>query len=437
MESFLELCASCEEHQIDEFKGRFRRFKTKGDQSEDAYERFYADAIDILEQSRESLIPYLECWISNTSYEEFERGLANYRQGASENQIITYNDNSNGYGSGNTSNNRIVSDKQGKPLVTTSKSYNLFIGDLPLQTTENDLRNAYSQFGTITKVRILQKGQKQLAFGFIHFAECKSLQRALKEQPTVVINGKNCRCGSSQERVTLYFANIPLQASQKDLLNWLESSVGTDTVVSVEIKYGPPPDFVSRRFGFVQFVDQSTAEMAKRKFSSEPQKFFGEILTIDNADNNNSDEGALMQVKTMFLSNVAEDVSEGQIRQLCDKYGNVFKVSNVRRDRGFVYVEYVMRDDCLKAIDAIHNTKLGSKYISATLAKPQTTKDPRIDPRGIRGGRGGPVPFGFRGGRGRGRGGMDRSAPYDIRGRRSEREDKKPYGSRYSARGGV
>ncbi|XP_063901533.1 RNA-binding protein Rsf1-like isoform X3 [Zophobas morio] len=106
------------------------------------------------------------------------------------------------------------------------------------------------------------------------------------------------------------------------------------------------------------------------------------------------DEDTLLNVKTMFLTNVASDVSESTIRDACEKYGSLHKINYARRDKGFVYVEYNNRNDCLRAIDNLHNTKLGSQYITTALAKPKVKTPLGLTPSDSR--LAGTLPYGAR-----------------------------------------
>jgi len=102
----------------------------------------------------------------------------------------------------------------------------------------------------------------------------------------------------------------------------------------------------------------------------------------------------------IYVGNLAEEVSEDDLRAVFEAFGRVESV-NVLRDRfsgeskGFGFVEMPSRDEAQKAIEDANGTDLKGKAIKVNEARPRPSA-------GTGGGGGG---GGYGGGRGGGRGG--------------------------------
>lgn len=74
-------------------------------------------------------------------------------------------------------------------------SYSLFVGDLSIYCTKDDLEKVFSTFGPITDVRIKQdeKTGKNLSYGFVDFANVSSALNVLKNMNGFVLCGRPLR----------------------------------------------------------------------------------------------------------------------------------------------------------------------------------------------------------------------------------------------------
>jgi RNA recognition motif-containing protein len=62
-------------------------------------------------------------------------------------------------------------DSQGSRGMTMSK--NLYVGNLPFTTTDEDLRQAFSQYGTVVKAQVIMDREtgRSRGFGFVEMAD--------------------------------------------------------------------------------------------------------------------------------------------------------------------------------------------------------------------------------------------------------------------------
>lgn len=74
-------------------------------------------------------------------------------------------------------------------------NYSLFLGDLSVFCTREDIENVFSQFGRVTDVRIkedLHTGKK-LSYGFVEFDNINSTMNALNSMNGFVLCGRPLR----------------------------------------------------------------------------------------------------------------------------------------------------------------------------------------------------------------------------------------------------
>jgi RNA recognition motif-containing protein len=74
----------------------------------------------------------------------------------------------------------------------------------------------------------------------------------------------------------------------------------------------------------------------------------------------------------MYLANLGEEITEEVLRDLGGKYGAIDKIVIAKdmatgKAKGYAFVEYQRRLDCLKAIQALNNSFMNERYPAACL----------------------------------------------------------------------
>ena len=101
----------------------------------------------------------------------------------------------------------------------------------------------------------------------------------------------------------------------------------------------------------------------------------------------------------IYVGNLANEVTEEDLKQAFDAFGkvesvNIIKDKYTNRSKGFGFVEMASKAEGQSAIDGLNGKELKGRTLNVNEARPRT------EGRGGRGGYGG-----NKGGRGRGRGG--------------------------------
>ena len=78
----------------------------------------------------------------------------------------------------------------------------IYVGNLSYDVTENDIEQAFSEFGAVTSVTILkdkQTGQSK-GFGFVEMAEVSEGQTAIKEMDGQELMGRALKVDQAKEK---------------------------------------------------------------------------------------------------------------------------------------------------------------------------------------------------------------------------------------------
>jgi RNA recognition motif-containing protein len=79
---------------------------------------------------------------------------------------------------------------------------NMYVGNLAYNVTEDDLKNAFSEFGEVLSVRIISdkfSGQSK-GFGFVEMPNNSEADQAIKALNGKAINGRNIKVNQAEAR---------------------------------------------------------------------------------------------------------------------------------------------------------------------------------------------------------------------------------------------
>jgi RNA recognition motif-containing protein len=79
---------------------------------------------------------------------------------------------------------------------------NLYVGNLPYGVTEDDLRNAFSEFGVVDSVNVISdkfSGQSK-GFGFVEMPDNSEADTAIKALNGTEMQGRNIKVNQAKPR---------------------------------------------------------------------------------------------------------------------------------------------------------------------------------------------------------------------------------------------
>ncbi len=79
---------------------------------------------------------------------------------------------------------------------------NIYVGNLSYETTENDLRDAFGEFGAVSKVNVIMDKMtgKSKGFAFVEMENDTEGQKAVDELNDADLNGRNLKVNLARPR---------------------------------------------------------------------------------------------------------------------------------------------------------------------------------------------------------------------------------------------
>ncbi|KAI3770158.1 hypothetical protein L6452_01281 [Arctium lappa] len=316
------------------------------------------------------------------------------------------------------------------------KELEVFVGGLDRDTTEEDLREVFSQVGDITEVRLLMNPMtnKNKGFAFIRFATVEQARRALNELKRPMINGKQCGVAPSQDSDTLFVGNI-CKSWSKEMLKEKLVWYGIDKFEELTLVEDVKSDGMNRGFAFLDFPSRADALEACRRLQKR-DVIFGTDRTARVAFADTfiePDDEIMAQVRTVFVDGLPPSWEEDIIKDHLRQFGKIEKVELARnmpaakRD-DFGFITFNTHEAAVSCVDGINDSELVFRNkkvkVRARLSRPrQRGKSAKYARGGYSVG-----PDGYGSHRGSWEGGSNRmdAQRFSDRGRRSIR-DRSPY----------
>ncbi|KAF5732852.1 putative RNA binding protein [Tripterygium wilfordii] len=262
------------------------------------------------------------------------------------------------------------------------KEFEVFVGGLDKDATEDDIRKVFSQVGKVTEVRLMMNPltKKNKGFAFLRFASVEQAKRAVTELKHPVINGKQCGVTPSQDSDTLFLGNI-CKTWTKEALKEKLKHYGVDNVDDITLVEDSNNEGMNRGFAFLEFSSRSDAMDAFKRLQKRDVLFgVDRPAKVSFADSfiDPGDE-IMAQVKTVFIDGLPASWDENRVRELLKKYGEVEKVELARnmpsaRRNDFGFVTFDSHDVAVTCAKSINNAELGEgdnkAKVRARLSRP-------------------------------------------------------------------
>lgn len=157
-------------------------------------------------------------------------------------------------------------------LLQIKQNCKLFLGGLHLETTEEDLREFFQEFGDIVDCVVMRDGgstRRSRGFGFVTFAEPSSVDKALDSKPHVItgrevdskraVPKEDCNPMAHVKTKRLFVGGLGPGIGEEELKKYFEKEFGT--VIGVEVPRDKSTDR-GRGFAFVDLEDYDKVDKA-------------------------------------------------------------------------------------------------------------------------------------------------------------------------------
>ncbi|KAH9766959.1 Heterogeneous nuclear ribonucleoprotein Q [Citrus sinensis] len=270
-------------------------------------------------------------------------------------------------------------DKHAQLLALPPNGSEVFIGGLPKDASEEDLRDLCEPIGDVFEVRLMKDKEsgESKGFAFVSFRSKEFAKKAIDELHSKELKGKTIRCSLSETKNRLFIGNVPKNWTEDEFRKVIED-VGPG-VETIELIKDPQNPSRNRGFSFVLYYNNACADYSRQKMLNANFKLDGNTPTISWADPKSTPDhsAAASQVKALYVKNIPDNTSTEKIKELFQRHGEVTKVvmppgKSGKRDFGFIH--YAERSSALKAVKDTEKYEIDGQVLEVVLAKPQTDK---------------------------------------------------------------
>ncbi|KAI7752672.1 hypothetical protein M8C21_029205 [Ambrosia artemisiifolia] len=252
----------------------------------------------------------------------------------------------------------------------------VYLGGIPLNASEDDLKGFCESVGEVTEVRIMKgkDSSENKGYAFVTFRTKDLASTAIKELNNRELKGRRIKCSTSQAKHKLFIGNVPKNWSLEDMEKVVRR-VGPG-IESVELLKDPQNSRRNRGFAFVEYYNHACAEYSRQKMSNPKFKLDDNAPTVSWADPKNAESSASSQVKAVYVKNLPKNITQEQLEKIFEHHGKITKVvlppakPGHERSR-FGFVHFADRSSVLKALKNTEKYELNGQTLECSLAKPQ------------------------------------------------------------------
>lgn len=276
---------------------------------------------------------------------------------------------------------------QRDPAVRKSGVGNVFVKNLPKSVDNLFLHDTFSVYGTILSCRVAQKNGESLGYGYVHFQDQESADKAIAQgnnrdvggSQVQVMNFKSSKDSSRDDKsskfTNVYIKNIPTEFTEQDI-DKLCSEFG-----KVSSIFLPPPE--KRGFCFANFSTHDEAKACLDKLNGRElnskvvechialkkeerkkqlaRQFEGVATEKDNKSN-------------VYVKHLPDDYTDEQLRALFAPFGNITSArimtdSTRKKSLGFGFVNFSTPEEATKAIQSMHEHLVEKKPLYCSFAQ--------------------------------------------------------------------
>ncbi|KAL4369941.1 hypothetical protein AHAS_Ahas06G0016100 [Arachis hypogaea] len=274
-------------------------------------------------------------------------------------------------------------EKHDELLALPPHGSEVFIGGLPRDANEDDLKALCEPMGDVLEVRLMKDKDtgENRGYAFVAFKTKEVAQKAIEDIHNKEFKGKTLRCSLSETKHRLFISNIPKTWTEDEFRKHVEA-VGPG-VENIELIKDPQNPTRNRGFAFVLYYNNACADYSRQKMSIASFKLGGNTPNVTWADPKISpDHSSSSQVKALYVKNIPENVTTEQLKELFRRHGEVTKVvmppgkAGGKRDFGFIH--YAERSSVLKAVKDTEKYEINGQVLEVVLAKPQTDRKAEV-----------------------------------------------------------
>ena len=283
---------------------------------------------------------------------------------------------------------------QRDPSLRKKGSGNIFIKNLDKAIDSKALYDTFSAFGHILSCKVAMDENGSRGYGFVHFAEMESAEKAIKSVNGMLLNDKKVYVGlhvprrereSKEEEfkknfTNVFVKNIPESVDDQKFAEMFEAYGAITSAALTKDENGK-----SKGFGFVNFEDHEAADKAVEEMNE--KEIDGKALFVGRAQKKSEREEELRkkfdqlrlermnkyQGVNLYVKNLDEIIDDDRLRQEFAVYGAITSarvmVDDKGTSKGFGFVCFNQPEEATKAVTEMNGKIVGNKPMYVALAQ--------------------------------------------------------------------
>ncbi|XP_072755873.1 probable RNA-binding protein 46 [Anoplolepis gracilipes] len=225
------------------------------------------------------------------------------------------------------------------------KGAEIFLGRLPRDCYEDELMPVLEQVGRLLELRLmLDFSGSTRGYAFASYEAPRFAREACARLDGYEIRpGHRIGVVKSMDNCRLFFGGVPKNKTKPEFMEELTKML--DDITDIYLYPSAHDRSLNRGFIFVEFKDHRAAAMARRKLIPGKVTLWDHEIAVDWADPEPGepvDEDLMERVTTLFVRNLALDVSQQNVRGIFHRHTNV-PILKLKKINHFAFIHYENR----------------------------------------------------------------------------------------------
>eukprot|EP00735_Rhodelphis_limneticus_P003296 TRINITY_DN14753_c0_g1::TRINITY_DN14753_c0_g1_i1::g.30175::m.30175 TRINITY_DN14753_c0_g1::TRINITY_DN14753_c0_g1_i1::g.30175 ORF type:complete len:737 (-),score=35.16,sp/Q5R9H4/A1CF_PONAB/29.64/8e-21,RRM_1/PF00076.17/0.0017,RRM_1/PF00076.17/1.7e-06,RRM_1/PF00076.17/4.7e-06,RRM_6/PF14259.1/0.024,RRM_6/PF14259.1/1.7e-09,RRM_6/PF14259.1/0.009,RRM_5/PF13893.1/1.6e+02,RRM_5/PF13893.1/0.00086,RRM_5/PF13893.1/7.4e-07,RRM_5/PF13893.1/4.7e+03,SpoU_methylase/PF00588.14/2.6e+03,SpoU_methylase/PF00588.14/0.0 len=245
------------------------------------------------------------------------------------------------------------------------KNREIGILNLPADITLEELRELVQPAGTVTELILEDVPEADVSkfpeskVGYVLYDAHESARTAIFLLCKHVIRDHTIVIRHGNGNRYIFLRRLPKTSTEEEVHEWLRAY--TDQVIKVQLFQRGLDQAKHRGYAFLEFSTHTEAAIALQKMLSGTLLFNNAPITAEWAKENKPEN----KQSTVCLKNV-HHLSEDHVQKLCEKYGQVAKVTH-KQDTTFV--KFHQHEHAVECVQQLNNTFHDGRRLNAYLAR--------------------------------------------------------------------
>ena len=257
----------------------------------------------------------------------------------------------------------------------TEEDRKLFVGALPKEVKESDIKEYFEQYGEIDNINLKMEhtSEKPRGFAFVTFLREQSIYSALSVKEHRLMSTNIQVMKARKQQFKIFVGNLTPEITTDDLVSHFNTF---SRVLSCERPCGK--ENMPKAFAFITFGNKSIVDALIQKASTTvksvpicikaPTAFGSSSSSASSGPSEPAAAAAAGDKEAkLFVYNVSEETAADELKKAFGKHGTITDAYNP--GKGFAFVTFSTPDEAQAAISAMNGTNVCGRDIECRLAR--------------------------------------------------------------------